>query len=223
VGALAAAGAVIPTFISSADDPPTYITIQQSPLDIRTSQSTSPDLVIPQPLSQISRPPGAEGAAFGAWKAKYHAVYANTMHVTFIARGTVSEPTIIMGARVEFDRRETPLSGTHVTPDGGDQQPVRQLFTGLDQNSAKLTTDGSWQFPLRTSNTDPEVFTVTARTTACHCFWHVVLSVVLPDNQQKDIVVNDNGKPFEITSSSAATDKTYLPYGAADPWPRLTQ
>lgn len=33
VGALAAAGAVIPMFISSADDPPTYLTVQQSPLD----------------------------------------------------------------------------------------------------------------------------------------------------------------------------------------------
>lgn len=204
-------------------DPADAISVQNSPIDFSAGQETSPDLVIPKNLSELDRPPvydGANPAPFEAWATKHGAVTANRMWVSFIARSSMEQPTIITGARVNVLRREAPLSGTWIAPDGAGPQPVRQMYADLDATPSAITKDGNWQFPLRISRTDPEAFTMVTRTQECHCYWQVELDVLLPDGEAQTIIVDDNGKPFELTSTSNTSSKTYLPRTDEQPWPR---
>ena len=95
----AAAGITVPVILSYTGDSGAggqakkYITVGNSPVEFKTGQTSSPDLVIPHPLAEIERPPPYDGvnlADFDAWKTKYKAVRANTVHVTFVARPATS-------------------------------------------------------------------------------------------------------------------------------------
>lgn len=210
-------------FASSKQEPtatPEPISIQNSPIDFIAEQVTAPDLVVPESLSQLERPPAANQAqALKDWETKHHAIYANRMAVSFLVRSGQTAPTEILAARVTVDRREAPMSGTWIAPSGAGPQPVRQLYVDLDATPSKLTKSGGWDFPLRVSESDPEAFLVTARTKTCRCFWTIELDVQLPDGQSRVVTVNDNGKPFELTSSTNTSAKTYLPASDSDPWP----
>ena len=167
-------------------DPADAISIQNTPIDFTVGQATSPDLVIPKNLSELDRPPVIDGrnrAPFDAWAMKHKAVNANRMSVSFVARSSMVEPTIITGARVQVVRRETPLSGTWIAPDGAGTQPVRQMYANLDTTPPAITKDENWAFPLRISRPDPEAFTVVARTQNCHCYWQIELDVLLPGGE----------------------------------------
>lgn len=202
---------------TSAPEP---ISIQNSPIDFRAEQPVADDLVVPESLGQLERPPAAnQGQVLKEWEARHHAVYANHMAVSFLVRSGQTAPTEILAARVTVDRREAPMSGTWIAPSGAGPQPVRQLFVDLDATPPKLTKSGGWDFPLRVSESDPEAFLVTARTKTCHCFWTIELDVQLPDGQSRVVKVNDDGKPFELTSSTNTSAKTYLPASDSDPWP----
>ena len=204
-------------------NPTDAISIKNTSIDFTVGQATSPDLVIPKDLSELDRPPVIDGqnrAPFDAWAMKHMAVSANRMGVRFVARSSMIEPTIITGARVKVVRREAPLSGTWIAPDGAGTQPVRQMYANLDTTPPAITKDENWAFPLRISRTDPEIFTVVARTQNCHCYWQIELDVLLPDGEAQTVIVDDNGKPFELTSANNTSSKTFLPNSNEQPWPR---
>ena len=204
-------------------DPADAISIQNTPIDFTVGQATSPDLVIPKNLSELDRPPVIDGrnrAPFDAWAMKHKAVNANRMSVSFVARSSMVEPTIITGARVQVVRRETPLSGTWIAPDGAGTQPVRQMYANLDTTPPASTKDENWAFPLRISRPDPEAFTLVVRTQNCHCYWQIELDVLLPGGEAQTVIVDNNGKPFELTSASNTSSKTFLPNNDEQPWPR---
>ncbi|MFI5558507.1 hypothetical protein ACIA2T_04445 [Amycolatopsis japonica] len=220
---LLTAGAIALIAKPFSTDAKSTITIQSTPIDFSSGQATSPDLVIPKALSQLDRPPyidGADRTQFDEWSKRHGAVHANKMLVSFIARSTAVEPTIITGARVKVTQRRPPLNGTWVAPDGAGSQPFRQLYANLDTDPPAITKGGGWTFPLKVSNTDPEAFTIAARSQNCYCLWEIELDMLLPDGESHVVTVNDNGKPFELTSAGSATEKTFLPQSDNDTWPK---
>ena len=199
---------------------PEPITIQNSPIDFTAEQFTGPDLVVPEALSQLERPPvTSQNQALRKWGAKHHAVHANRMAISFFVRSGQVAPAEILAARVNVERREAPMGGTWIAPSGAGPQPVRQLYVDLDATPPKITKGGGWDFPLRVSQSDPEAFSVTARTKTCHCYWTIELVVQLPDGQSRVLKVDDHSTPFELTSSTNTSAKTLLPSSDSDPWP----
>jgi hypothetical protein len=81
------------------------------------------------------------------------------------------------------------------------------LFSNLDQDPATVRLAAGWSFPLKVSRTDIEAFTVVPTTENCYCLFVIELRYVDPDGKTRTISMNDRGKPFELTSSSAATKK----------------
>jgi hypothetical protein len=208
---------------TTAFSDPKSLSVQLSPFDFREGQGTSPNLVIPTRVNDLDRPPliaGADTKTFDEWAEKHGAVFAESMMVSFVARSESTQPTIITDARVEVVKRQAPLQGTWIVPDGAGTQPVRQLYADLNKDPPTITLDPSWQFPLRVSDSDPELFTVNARSRNCYCSWRIVLSALLPDGESVEVVVDNNGRPFEVTSTGNTTDKTYLPRFDGDIWPR---
>lgn len=201
---------VINPFKSAARDP---ISIQLSPIDFRTGQNNSPDLVVPEDLANLERPPvldRQDPASFEAWVKEHRAVDAERLEVSFLARSGLVEPTIIVNARVEVVRRGPPMRGTWIVPHGGGGQPFRQLYVDLDTTPPRITKDGDWDFPLRISQVDPEAFSIRARTQHCHCFWVIELDVLLPSGESQVVKVDNNGAPFELTSPANTTGKLTL-------------
>jgi hypothetical protein len=94
------------------------------------------------------------------------------------------------------------------------------MYANLDTTPPAITKDENWAFPLRISRTDPEIFTVVARTQNCHCYWQIELDVLLPGGEAQTVIVDNNGKPFELTSASNTSSKTFLPNNDEQPWPR---
>ncbi|MFF1819718.1 hypothetical protein ACFVWG_20630 [Kribbella sp. NPDC058245] len=206
-GALAAVVVIAPLVVGLIqhlnDDP---LVLQRSPIDFRIGQNTSPDAVVPGTVNDGDQPPG-DNEDFKKWARSHGAVYANTVAISFVARSDIDEPTLVVGASVRVVERRKPLAGTHVVPNGAGPGPDRVLFSDLDQNPATVRLAAGWSFPLTVSRTDIEAFTVVPTTENCYCLFVIELRYVDPDGSTRTISMDDHGKPFELTSATAATKK----------------
>lgn len=189
-------------------------------VDHLTGQSTSPNLVVPRRLSELSRPPSAADVeAFNTWTSDNDGVFAENMSVGFLARSEQVEPTIITALRVEVVSREEPMQGTWIVPDGGGPQSERIIMANLDADPPTAILDGSFAFPLRINSSDTEMFSVRAQAQTCHCYWRIELDIIGPDGESRTVTVDDNGDPFELTGTANTQDRTYLPRSPDAPWP----
>lgn len=189
-------------------------------VDYGTGQQTSPNMIIPRRLSELSRPPSASDMdAFNAWAADNDGVYADNMSVGFVARSGQVEPTIITALRVEVVSREEPMQGTWIVPDGAGPQGERIILADLDADPPTATLDGDFSFPLRINNSDIELFSVRAQARTCHCYWRIELDVIGTDGVARTLTVDNHGRPFELTGTGNAQDRTYLPSTSDAPWP----
>lgn len=198
------------------------IRITSSNVNFNEGQWTSPDIVIPLMLENLDRPPYPEDAAgrtlFEEWAGNHGAVLANRMAVSFVARSDTEEPTVVVDARVVVVERREPLGGTWIVPDGAGPGPERVLNANLDASPPEAFKDLGWEFPLTVTSTDIEAFTVVATTSQCYCLWEIELDVITPDGDNKTIVVNDDGAPFQLTAPSQNADKVILPR-SDEAWP----
>lgn len=218
VGVIAAVLALQPVFDSWSESGASVQVV-----DYGTGQGTSPNLILPRSINEIDRPPPAsDQAAFTEWSEDNDAVYADNMSVGFTATSDQASPTIITNVRVEVVRREPPLAGTWVVPDGAGPQGERIILANLDADPPTATLDGTFEFPLRVNDEDTELFSIRARATNCHCFWRIELDVIDNDSgETRTLTVDDHGQPFEVTGTVNATQRTYLPSSAGDSWPKL--
>lgn len=193
-------------------------------VDYRTGQGTSPNVIVPRSVSELDRPPsGSEQESLLEWFARNDAVYAENMSVGFTAASDQVSPTIITNVRVEVVRREAPLAGTWIVPDGAGPQGERIIQVNLDADPPIAILDGTFEFPLRVSEEDTELFIVRAQASSCHCFWKIELDII--DNasgETRTLSIDDHGIPFEITGTRNAALRTYLPSSVGDPWPKAT-
>jgi hypothetical protein len=207
-GAIAAVVVIAPLVVGviqkAGDDP---LVLQPSSIDFRIGQFTSPDAVVPGDLDDGDRPPG-DGEKFKEWARSRKAVYANRVAISFVAKSDMDEPTLVIGASVRVVERQKPLAGTHVVPTGAGPGPNRIMFSDLDQDPATVRVGAGWSFPLKVSRTDIEAFTVVPSTKNCYCRFVIDLRYVDPEGNTRTASMDDHGKPFELTSSSAATKTT---------------
>lgn len=187
-------------------------------------QLTSPTFVIPKSLEEIERPPATAGAgsvAFTEWAIREGGVYASEMGIAFTVRGETPDLSLITGLRIEIVEREEPLEGTWLAPDGAGGEPNRLLVIDLDSTPISYVYGGpeTWSFPLSVSSSDLEYFSIVVGTKTCHCSWVAVLEYQDSDGDAREIRIDDDGRPFQITAPSNATAQVYAPRTDDEPWP----
>ncbi len=184
------------------------LTIQVLPVRWTAGQSTSPSAVVPGSIPS-SDPPPMDNLKFHDWARKYDAVYANRLEVSFVARSDSTQPIAIRDARIVIVDRGVPLSGVWIEPTGAGPGPERVLWAGLETDPPTARTDGGWEFPRMISSSELEAFTVIAQVENCYCRFRIELQYVDSAGDVKTTTIDDDGKPFGVTSTQNITGKTH--------------
>lgn len=167
-----------------------------------------PDAVRPPPVEQDAP----------AWVAAMGAVSADEQVVEVTLQGKGSETVVLQALHVRVVRTGEPLAwtdyGTGVGCGGG--VALRAFDVDLDQGSpAARAADGQRPFPYKISESDPEMFRVTAHTGGRDVSWY--LEVEWSSGERQGVFrVDDRGRPFR-TSASAGRPAYDYPLGA-DGW-----
>lgn len=167
-----------------------------------------PDAVRPPPVEQDAP----------AWVAAMGAVSADEQVVEVTLQGKGSETVVLQALHVRVVRSGEPLPwtdyGTGVGCGGG--VALRAFDVDLDQGSpAARAADGQRPFPYKISESDPEMFRVTAHTGGRDVSWY--LEVEWSSGERQGVFrVDDRGRPFR-TSASAGRPAYDYPLGA-DGW-----
>ncbi|MEU7375105.1 helix-turn-helix domain-containing protein [Streptomyces albidoflavus] len=167
-----------------------------------------PDAVRPPPVEQDAP----------AWVAAMGAVSADEQVVEVTLQGKGSETVVLQALHVRVVRSGEPLAwtdyGTGVGCGGG--VALRAFDVDLDQGSpAARAADGQRPFPYKISESDPEMFRVTAHTGGRDVSWY--LEVEWSSGERQGVFrVDDRGRPFR-TSASAGRPAYDYPLGA-DGW-----
>ena len=165
-----------------------------------------PDAVRPPPVEQDAP----------AWVAAMGAVSADEQVVEVTLQGKGSETVVLQALHVRVVRTGEPLAwtdyGTGVGCGGG--VALRAFDVDLDQGTpAARAADGQRPFPYKISESDPEMFRVTAHTGGRDVSWY--LEVEWSSGERQGVFrVDDRGRPFR-TSASAGRPAYDYPPGAS--------
>ncbi|MFD8121782.1 helix-turn-helix domain-containing protein [Streptomyces albidoflavus] len=166
-----------------------------------------PDAVRPPPVEQDAP----------AWVAAMGAVSADEQVVEVTLQGKGSETVVLQALHVRVVRTGVPLAwtdyGTGVGCGGG--VALRAFDIDLDQGSpAARAAEGQRPFPYKISESDPEMFRVTAHTGGRDVSWY--LEVEWSSGERQGVFrVDDRGRPFR-TSASAGRPAYDYPPGASE-------
>jgi hypothetical protein len=228
--ATAALGFLVPQVLGTiktklAPTPASHAQVITDVSRFRSSVPHVPECVIPRPLGQIGRPPDAndidpmspEVLAISAaplryaWAHRQGGVDATETLLRVSISGSSHEATDLQQLRVRLVRCRPSLNGQLVTYTGlGSGIGTRYFSVDLDQNApvaeyvdAKGRLKRDQPFPLRVTDSDQEVFDVSATITRRDCQWTLFLDWTAGD-RQGTAVIDDHGKPFRTTSGGTA-------------------
>jgi hypothetical protein len=207
--ALAAVLAAVPFAIGAIGNATDKdLTIQVLPVRWSAGQTTSPSAVVPRAIPSSDLPP-LDNLKFHDWARKYDAVYANRLEVSFVARSDSTQQVAIRDARIVMVDRADPLSGVWIEPTGAGPGPERVLWADLETDPPTTRTDGGWEFPRLISSSELEAFTVIAQVENCYCRFRIELQYVDSAGDVKTTTIDNDGKPFAVTSTQNITGKIH--------------
>jgi hypothetical protein len=191
----------------------------------RSNAPHVPEFVIPRPLAQIGRPPDADDVDPDfpellairsaplryAWAHGQGGVDATETLVRVGLSGAGPAATDLPQLRVRLGRCRAPLQGRLVTYTGlGSGIGAKYFSIDLDSETpvaeyvdAKGRVKRRQPFPLRITDSDQEVFDVSAGISRGDCEWTLLLDWTA-GNRQGTTVIDDHGKPFRTTSPDTA-------------------
>lgn len=155
------------------------------------------------------------------WEHSRDGAQASEAVFTVTAQGhEATSNVVVTGLRVKVLERKPPLTGTVLSTQCG--EPVHSHYAEVDldreqpvgfpgaldpDTAAELSARGlrvdPIRFPYSVSSTQPEVFTVVARTASCDCTWVIELDWSAGGRSGVQ-TVGYNGKPFRTTSAANA-------------------
>ena len=164
------------------------------------------------PIDQIGPPPDDADKCVGRfeWAQQYDAVLADMAQVRVRVDATTDEPVNVTGIDIIVDERNPPLDGVHLAcPGRGDVIEDRVVSADLSNQPPTVTVSNGGEAPSQDVNYvvrrgEPEAFLVIVTTPTCDCLWHIELHVEV-DGDERVEVIDDEGKPFRTTASTAAT------------------
>ncbi|MFZ4158402.1 helix-turn-helix domain-containing protein [Streptomyces griseoincarnatus] len=172
-----------------------------------------------KPASGMRPPPLEEGAA--AWVAAHDAVSSGQQYLRLTVQGTGAETVVVDGLTVRVAGKRAPLAWNDyamaypgVGCGGGVQ--TRAFAVSLDSARPSLAPEpGNDDFPFKVSESDPEVYYITASVSAYDVDWYLELKWSSGD-RSGTLTVDDEGRPFR-TSGNKGRPAYEFPIGG-DGW-----
>ncbi|MFJ6861217.1 helix-turn-helix domain-containing protein [Streptomyces werraensis] len=172
-----------------------------------------------KPAGEMKPPPLEEGAA--AWVAAHGAVSSGQQYLRLTVQGTGPETVVVDGLTVRVAGKRAPLAWNDyamaypgVGCGGG--VPTRAFAVSLDSARPSLTPEpGNDDFPFKVSESDPEVYHITASVSAYDVDWYLELKWSSGD-RSGTLTVDDEGRPFR-TSGNTGRPAYEFPIGG-DGW-----
>ncbi|NMO52377.1 hypothetical protein HH310_14370 [Actinoplanes sp. TBRC 11911] len=114
------------------------------------------------------------------WISRYDAGDRHETHYQVEVQGKAGKTVVLRRMFVDYlDRAGPPATAAVVQleyEECGDPTEPRYFTADLDDPSGRMgPDDGTPDFPYRISNSDPEIFRLTAVTQACDCRWRIAL------------------------------------------------
>ncbi|MET7456499.1 helix-turn-helix transcriptional regulator [Streptomyces sp. NPDC005574] len=136
------------------------------------------------------------------WAAAYGAVSSGEQRIALTVQGTGEDTVVLEALHVRVLARNAPLAWNDYSMGVGCGGGVatRSFDIGLDAGSPAITVEnGQRAFPYKVSESDPEVFYVTARTGAHDVRWDLTLDWSSGD-RRGTVHVDDHGTPFRTSA-----------------------
>ncbi|GLW51020.1 hypothetical protein Stsp02_66810 [Streptomyces sp. NBRC 14336] len=191
------------------------------PLTVTTRPYTwegpcSQHYLIDKDASKVPPPPFQQEAP--AWVAAEGAVSAGEQLVTLTVQGTGRETVVLDSLTVRVVGKDAPLKwNDYVMGVGcGGNVPSRPFTVALDAARPVVEAGaGQRDFPFSVSESDPEVFRITADASAYDVRWYLVLAWSSGGRSGK-LVVDDGGRPFRTSGNKGRPAYEFLLGG--DKW-----
>ncbi|MFI1131828.1 helix-turn-helix domain-containing protein [Streptomyces althioticus] len=193
------------------------VTVQAAPY--AWESPCSQRYLVDKPAGEMKPPPVEEGAA--AWVAAHGAVSSGQQYLRLTVQGTGPETVVVDGLTVRVAGKRAPLAWNDyamaypgVGCGGGVQ--TRAFSVSLDSARPSLTPEaGNEDFPFKVSESDPEVYYITASVSAYDVDWYLELKWSSGD-RSGTLTVDDGGRPFR-TSGNKGRPAYEFPIGG-DGW-----
>ncbi|MFJ9695880.1 helix-turn-helix domain-containing protein [Kitasatospora sp. NPDC101183] len=206
------------TTTPEADDGPAPITVRVRPYVY--SDPCSQHFLVHREPGQVG-PPAAEQDA-RSWAAKYGAVSSDEQLVALTAQGTGADTVVLNALNVRIVSKSAPLAWNDYAMGNGCGGGVesKAFDVDLDRGSPTATAShGQRPFPYKVSESDPEVFYVTAHTKAHDVRWE--LSIDWSSGTRHGVLrVDDSGTSFRTSSATGRPGYDSPPGGPG--WTRRT-
>ncbi|MCX5368823.1 helix-turn-helix transcriptional regulator [Streptomyces sp. NBC_00103] len=170
---------------------------------------------------QVWPPPVEQDAP--AWVARHGAVSAGEQYLELTVQGTGEETVVVDSLTVRTVGKAAPLAWNDyamgypgVGCGGG--VPTRAFSVALDAARPALVPEaGHKNFPFKVSESDPEVYYVTADASAYDVRWYLELSWSSGARHGK-LTIDDKGRPFRTSGENGRPDYEFPLGGSA--WER---
>ncbi|MFI1922563.1 helix-turn-helix domain-containing protein [Streptomyces sp. NPDC020377] len=177
--------------------------------------------LIEQGPEQVKPPPVEQDAP--AWVARHGAVSAGEQYLELTVQGTGEETVVVDSLTVRTVGKAAPLAWNDyamgypgVGCGGG--VPTRAFSVALDAARPALVPEaGHKNFPFKVSESDPEVYYVTADASAYDVRWYLELSWSSGARHGK-LKIDDRGRPFRTSGENGRPDYEFPLGGSA--WER---
>ncbi|WP_406007453.1 helix-turn-helix domain-containing protein [Streptomyces sp. NBC_00637] len=174
--------------------------------------------LIEQGPGRVAPPPVEEDAP--AWVARHHAVSAGEQFLELTVQGTGEETVVVDGLTVRTVAKGAPLAWNDyamgypgVGCGGG--VPTRAFSVALDAERPALVPEaGHRDFPFKVSESDPEVYYVTADASAYDVRWYLELSWS-SGSRHGTLTIDDEGRPFRTSGENGRPDYEFPLGGSA--------
>ncbi|USQ82792.1 helix-turn-helix domain-containing protein [Streptomyces phaeoluteigriseus] len=185
----------------SSGTPPLAVGIRpyawESPCDQRYLIDRQPGQVSPPPVEQDAP----------AWVAAHGAVASGEQYLEMTVQGTGEETVVVDGLKVRTVQKRSPLAWNDyamgypgVGCGGG--VPTRYFTVALDAARPTVVPEsGHADFPFKVSESDPEVYYISADASAYDVSWTLELSWS-SGSRHGTLIVDDKGRPFRTSGNN---------------------
>ncbi|MFG2964657.1 helix-turn-helix domain-containing protein [Streptomyces sp. NPDC048288] len=142
-----------------------------------------------------------------AWVSAHQAVSSGEQYVTLTVQGTGKESVVLESLAVRTVDRSAPLAWNDYAMGYpgvgcGGNVPTRSFTVALDaMRPAVVPEAGHRDFPFKVSESDPEVFYVTADASAYSVGWYLELSWS-SGSRHGTLRIDDKGRPFRTSGNN---------------------
>lgn len=162
---------------------------------------------------QVGPPAGEQDAP--RWAAAYGAVSSDEQRIALTVQGTGEDTVVLEALHVRVLAKGAPLAWNDYSMGvgcGGDVE-TESFDIGLDDGSpAVAVKNGQRDFPYKVSESDPEVFYVTAHTKAHDVRWDLTLDWS-SGSRRGTVHIDDGGAPFRTSADVDRPGYDYPPGG----------